>query len=53
MPRRQVATVIPTCPQCLVSVRESIAEEDLMPCGITISTSQVLIPWEQHPVSGD
>ena len=53
MPRRRDATVILTCPQYLDSVRESVAEVDLMPCGIAISTSQVLIPWEQHPVSGD
>lgn len=29
--------MILTCPQYLDSVRESIAEEDSMPCGITIS----------------
>ena len=37
MPRRQDTTVILTCPRYLDSIRESIAEKDLMPCGTTVS----------------
>ena len=37
MPRRQDTTVILTCPRYLDSIRESIVEKDLMPCGTTVS----------------